>query len=127
MLPAPSGHFSIHLWFDSGLELSQIARTFNRFMQFDFQETERGYWIDEQTGPPGWSYVLLGPRPLDDPENLHLARYVFSAWFYDGKPGAPVNEQQARQHARYLQLKIQRELEIPVLAHIETRGELTVI
>lgn len=127
MLPAPSGHFSIHLWFDSGLKLGQIAKTFNQFMEFSFEETERGYWIDEQTGPKGWSYVLLGPRPLENGENLNLARFVFTAWFYDGRPGFPVNEEYVRQHARYLQLKLQRELEIPVLAHIESRGQLIAI
>jgi hypothetical protein len=124
MLPTPSGHFSIHLWFDSGLKLDQIAKTFNQFLKFDFEQTERGYWIDEQTGPTGWSYVLLGPRPL---ENSDLVRFVFSAWFYDGKPGTPVNEDEVREYAKQLQLKLQRELEIPVLAHIESRGQLQTI
>lgn len=124
MLPAPSGHFSIHLWFDSGLEIPQIAKTFNKFLEFHFDETERGYWIDEQTGPKGWSYVLMRPRNSDSPKDSHLVRYSFIAWFYDGHPGSPVNEEQVKQFARYLQLKLQRELEIAVYAQIESRGQL---
>ena len=127
MLPAPTGHFSIHLWFDSGLELNQIARTFNHFLEFNLQQTDRGYWIDEQTGPTGWSYVLNNQPPSSNSDFAHLARFVFSAWFYDGRPGAPVNEEQVRKHARYLQLKLQRELEIPVLARIHTRGEFMAV